>query len=350
VFEFRVPSKCFVFGEYVAMTGGPALLYSGFPEFVCRIEAQVFLKDSGDEKALAESPFSLSSVGEDGLGQATSENFLAPQSPAGRWLAQNGVSLRYWQVETPYPLGGLGRSSAEFLAAWLFVKHNRFIPLQERASHFDWPLEPQKAWAVWADFRSLYENNEPLNFSEVAENSRKKPAPSGYDVLAQSQRGWVLVEASSKKLEVFTEWPFPELWIGFFPVGVKQATHEHLEQLPWVDEEGEIKTPPRMSKICEQLAQAFFNRQPDEFIEGIREFRHELQVWGLEAPNTTAWIEKIQNLPGFVCAKGCGAMGADFVMVVVEKASLEGFLKDFNKAAREDGHFVNPDAGPLIVR
>ena len=319
MFEILIPSKCFVFGEYVAMAGGPALVYSGPPLFKIQIaEAQ---------------------------SEAESLNlpaYLASQSPAGKWLKKKGSSLGHWQVETPYSQGGLGRSSAEFLALYLFLKHN----VCSKTSTWTLPLTPSEAWTMWEDFQSLYQEK---HFETQALKKNKSLSPSGYDVLAQSQKGFILIESAAKRLQLFSQWPFKDLWIGFFPVGVKQPTHEHLKQLPWINHHGDGFIPGRLQVLAAHLAEAFLERKQDHFIESLREFRHELQVWGLESKLTSEWIDRIQHLKGFVVAKGCGALGADFVMVVVEKAYLEPFWQGLKKRQKEFENWAHPPPGPICV-
>ena len=96
--EFELPGKLFLFGEYVALIGGPALVYTFKPYF----QIQLQLEDHYANDL---------------------PRFVHPKSPAGQYLKKLRLKTsKYWNIkhlQQAISTGGLGQSSAEYLSVFL---------------------------------------------------------------------------------------------------------------------------------------------------------------------------------------------------------------------------------------
>lgn len=172
---FVAPSKTFLLGEYVALSGGPTLLIATEPVFSLHIDT-----------AKMEKPI------------------FADQSPAGKLWQQHKAQLSQTKMtfHDPYAgLGGFGASGAEFILL---------------ARYLGW----QDPWQLWQLYRTY----------AAQENS----IPSGADIMLQAVGGLVYFHAQQQQLEKRL-WPFPELSIALIHTGKKLATHTHLQSLAQKD-------------------------------------------------------------------------------------------------------------------
>jgi mevalonate kinase len=187
-------------------------------------------------------------------------------SPAGRFWQKNrraGYSLQ-WQ--DPYQgLGGLGASSAQFIGAY-FASNT----LQNLAIQHESLLEAyyQTAW------------------------SGEGCKPSGYDVLAQLQPPNCAVYIN-KNEHILTNitWPFNDIAFILLHTGKKLATHQHLA-----------------SSIMPA--------------DTINASYHELTRLNLVAAHTLQCISELKKHKFILALKGCGALGADVILVLVPKVDL----------------------------
>jgi mevalonate kinase len=273
--EIRIPSKTFFFGEYSALVDGPALVVTGKPYFVVSLENRP-------------------------LNSHNKSKLLHPDSPGGlylRLLEQQSVLKFLWDLkaislEEKNFLGGLGQSSAEFLALYLA---NGGLVSQVRNQ-----------------FQKLYESNPHY----------QGLIPSGYDVVAQSCEGFVLFDPKQKH-EVYKKWPFSDISFFLISTGIKLKTHEHLNQGP-LALKGKAQA---LLPFSQQCWDAWKNQDSQFFVEALKNFRYGLQTFGLESLTTTQFIQRFESLPGFLCGKGCGAMGQDFFLLFCDKKA-DSFFKE----------------------
>lgn len=244
---WRIPAKTFLLGEYAAVAGAGAIILTTEPCFELTI---------GDDR----------------------HSHIHPESPAGRLWQQTGSeqSLRW---HDPYAgQGGLGASSAQFVAAYLAsgqtAEHTSLID----AYH-------QCAW------------------------SGHGLKPSGYDVLAQSQRQCVYINRQHQILQSYA-WPFADLSFILIHSGHKLATHHHLQQTSLPD------IPP-LAAISEQARQAFEQASSAQLIQAVNAYQNELATQGLSAKHSLELIETLKTNPDVLSAKGCGALGADVLLLLI---------------------------------
>ena len=210
------------------------------------------------------------------------------------------VAARFWQAHTntaiPFGLadpfqgkGGMGASSAEFILAYHL--HGGRINDREH-------------------LHRLY-----LEFAQT-----QGQAPSGYDVLAQTQEGVCLVQMPIQE-RIHFEWVFRELVFVLVHTGKKLATHLHLQHttanFEW----------RQLAKTTERGIDAILQQDADKWLDAITQYQLHLSSIGLMAPHSQALIMALQAQLPILAAKGCGAMGADVVALFLEKSNID-FLKD----------------------
>lgn len=258
--SIQIPGKTFLFGEYVAQIGGPAIVFCHEPYFT------LSFKKKEHQNSHPEALFH-------------------PESPAGKWTLQNYDQFKVLpqQFSNPYNLGGLGQSSAEFVGVWLAGRQPQ--------DH----LRTEQGLELWKGFRNLFREQEL--------------APSGYDVLAQYLGGVCQLDMNAGILESSAKWPFADLGMFILATGTKLQTHQHIHQKTLVAKAQGLEA---LSKLC---LEAWQQQEASLFCQALLRFRHGLASLGLEAPATQRLIESWGPIPGMMAAKGCGAMGADMVAI-----------------------------------
>lgn len=265
--KWKVPAKTFLLGEYAALNGGSALILTSKP---C---------------------FELTLIDEPGL------NGIDSSSPAGRyWLGlppvEQGLS---WH--DPYEgIGGLGASSAQFLAVYLADCHLR-------------NQQPNR--------KTLLER-----YFQFAWNG-KGIKPSGYDVMAQEQQQCVFINGQRHETCNYP-WPFSELAFILVHSRHKLATHEHLQsfQLNF--------STDRLSRLAEQGCMAFEQANDTLLVNAVNACQQQLEALQLITPDSVKAIADLKSNEGVVAAKGCGALGADVILLLVEKRRLSGLRNELS--------------------
>ncbi|CAM2800157.1 mevalonate kinase [Legionella steigerwaltii] len=256
--KWLIPAKTFLLGEYAALAEASALVVTTSPCFELTLTSQEKL--SG----------------------------IHPESPAGLWwLKQNSRQGLLWS--DPYAgQGGLGASSAQFLASYL-------------ASCF---LN-----------NSIADMNQMLSAYYESSWSGKGLKPSGYDVIAQSQQGCVYINKQQKIIKPYS-WPFQDLSFFLIHTGVKLATHHHLQ---------DTTLPTQidyLSFLVDEAQQAFEQVDSLKLIKTINDYHQKLAELNLVAEHSLKLINEFKKYPEILAIKGCGALGADVLLLVtsVDKA------------------------------
>jgi mevalonate kinase len=256
-----IPSKTFLFGEYVAMYGGPALVALTEP---------LFSKDQ--------------------------QKRLHPDCLAAQfWRRQTGQECT-WGLNDPYhKKGGLGASSAEFLLAYRHFFDEQQIGLEHLHQSY---------------------------IACVAKDAGRPP--SGYDLLAQTGFGCSLVESRPFKVSSF-DWHFLDLGFVLIHTNKKLATHEHLKNvgvdLDW----------RRLMNSCEMGCDAYLNRDSEQWIKATHHFYQALLNQNLVTPYTQHLIAECQKDMPILAAKGCGALGADVIVLYVLKEQRLNVCEQLNQ-------------------
>lgn len=217
---------------------------------------------------------------------------IHPDSPAGRWWSQQGCkSGLLWR--DPYSgQGGLGASSAQFLGAYL-------------AACYETGQEPLHSSMLTAYYESAW----------TGQGLR----PSAYDVLAQSQQQCVYINRQENVIKSYA-WPFRDLSFLLLHSGHKLATHNHLQT-------ARLPSIAILSSIAEQAKQAFDRADSEQLISAVISWQNESRALGLSAEHTERLLDELKSNPSILAAKGCGAMGADVLLLLIPTSELDNQAK-----------------------
>jgi mevalonate kinase len=263
------PSKTFLIGEYAVLNSSTALLLNTKPRF--ELEAT---RGSGKISGIPKG------------------------SPAWQWLEYRSPLLNDWDLKFHDPhlgAGGFGASGAQFL-----LSHS-FTTFLQRGS-----LRGPDLQAAWSD-------------QQVLSDAKG----SGADVIAQATGQVALVDCKSVSAEALS-WPYVSLDFSIFKTAAKVFTHEHLEKFKRELNSDLGRTRQQLEELS-ALTQACvenFRAENAEasFLKSFREFGQALRRFDLQAPETVKQLETLETKEWCLGAKGCGALGADTLLVIHEKA------------------------------
>lgn len=270
--KWSIPAKTFFLGEYAAIESAPAIVLTTKPCF---------------ELTLTDAP---------GL------HGIHPESPAGRFWALQGHLNQGLSWHDPYHgCGGLGASSAQWLAAYY-------------ASH--------------------YLNNQSFSQDDMLDAYFQSAwqgigvRPSGYDVLAQSYRGCVYIHRRQGECNTFA-WPFAELAFILLHTGKKLATHHHLESLTLSRE------VEQLANIVESAQLAFESADHQRVIDAVNAYHVRLLEQNLVASHSLELINELKKNSTVLAIKGCGALGADVLLLLVPAKNLSDMCGSLAKNGRK---------------
>jgi mevalonate kinase len=218
----------------------------------------------------------------------TPTTLIHPNSPAGiYWQQTKHPHGLVWH--DPYlNRGGLGASSAQFLGAFL-------------ANCYLSNTNPDVFSLLVAYHQCAWSGN--------------GIRPSGYDVLAQSQNCCVYIDYQQKTLECLS-WPFKDISFILIHTGQKLATHHYLQTMHLTDA---IST---LASLVKQARFAFQTQDSALLITTITDYQHILKAHQLTAEHSVVQLNQLTLNPAVLAVKGCGAMGADVLLVVVSSGNL----------------------------
>jgi mevalonate kinase len=257
---WHIPAKTFLVGEYAAITGAGAIILTTIPHFE--------LSFASDERIQG----------------------IDPNSPAGQWWAHHRSPSPGLIWHDPYQgKGGLGASSAQFLGAYLARCHLLHITPNHR------------------DLLDAY-------YQYAWQGDGLKP--SGYDVLAQSQNGCVYINRQQNIIKSYN-WPFKDISFLLLHSGQKLATHHHLKHaiLP--------NSISQLSTIVKFAQAAFEQVNSENLLEAVNTYQQQLASLHLLAPHSLDQIKALKMHPEILAAKGCGALGADVLLLIVPSKCLK---------------------------
>lgn len=257
---WSMPAKTFLLGEYLALSGQPAILLCTKPLFT----------------------LSLSEI---------NDGSIHPHAPASQYWHQANQSAHFLSFSDPYAgRGGFGASSAQFLGAY---------------------LELSQRQGITPSFTGLIEAYDGM--SEAGGGMR----PSGYDVIAQASSSCVYIHKNQQEVDVWP-WPFEDISFVLFHTGQKLATHEHLTALPPMTSYDDLIAQLYLARA------AFLQSDAAAIVRAVNAYYHALVAYGLQALHTQQFVSELMQLPGVLAAKGCGAMGSDVILVLADKFAVSG--------------------------
>jgi mevalonate kinase len=289
--KWQIPAKTFLLGEYCALAGQSAIVLTTTPYF------ELTLKTVDNCSITRVNPREVGLNCQQTLTHERNLNSIHPHSPAGRWWQEQALDEGLVWTDPYQGRGGLGASSGQFVAIYLAVCH-----LKKTSPTLDHMLKAyhQVAW------------------------SGKGLRPSAYDVMAQSQQACVFINQQNQLIESHA-WPFEDLSFFLLHTGVKLATHHHLQEITLP------KEIPLLSTLVEKGIQAFKKSNSNQIIECINAYHSQLARLHLVTEHSLNSIETLKTQPEILAIKGCGALGADVLLIVCassNKSSLKKKLLD----------------------
>lgn len=288
--KWLIPAKTFLLGEYAAIAEASAIVLTTTPCFELSHSAKPNL------------------VG------------IHPQSPAGLWWQQQNNLKTGLSWHDPYAgCGGLGASSAQFLASYLASRM-----LQEKPADMNNMLEAyyQSSW------------------------TGKGLRPSGYDVIAQSQQGCVYINRQNNIVQCY-DWPFHDLSFFLIHTGVKLATHHHLQDTALPDQ------IDYLSNLVDTAKNAFEQCDSQQLVTCINHYHTKLAELGLAAEHSLHLINKFKSSPEVLAIKGCGALGADIILILTYRNAAPAFhakLQEENRAILATENLLNFNQPLLAIK
>lgn len=261
--KWLFPAKTFLVGEYIALQGGPAIILTTAPCF---------------EVSLTNTP---------GL------HGIHPASPAGEWWLKQNIHTHGLNWHDPYQgKGGLGASGAQFLGAYMA---SQFLLLEAKETS----IEPTTL----------------LNHYLQVTGKSAGTLPSGYDVLAQLVKGCALIH-QQRAVYQSTAWPFPDLAFILLRTGTKIPTHEHLSTFDLQEKLTDLTLTANMAYHAWKIADSA------QLIAAVLAYHEQLKNRNWVADNTLQHIETLEAWLNPLAIKGCGAMGADVIMLLLPTLDL----------------------------
>ncbi|NJL25703.1 MAG: hypothetical protein HC902_11370 [Calothrix sp. SM1_5_4] len=131
---------------------------------------------------------------------------------------------------------------------------------------------------------------------------------SGADLLGQACGMVAQVDMSATAASPLA-WPYPELGFCIVRTQQKLPTHAHLQSL-------DRSSLSLLSRPAHECVEAFGRAPAEVFVGHLKNFSLALRDFKLQASHTLALINLLEKEEWCLLAKGCGALGADTVLVL----------------------------------
>lgn len=280
----KIPGKTFLLGEYAVLQYGTALIICTQPYFTLDI-----VPPNNKKKLIR--PFH-------------------PESAAGKFIQDHAAIFDHHDLmwSSPYPQGGFGGSTAEFLACYQHyyqqTKNNAFTGTPD-------------------NLNDLYKTYITYAYHGIG------VPPSGADLIAQTQKKIVYVQKESTYNGfsiIQNDWPFQNLSLLLFKTPYKLATHHYLATLN-TDKKNNLPDFSVLFDLTQKGYQALHEKNQAAFIDTINAYAIELDKLDLTAAPTQQLLERLRTHPACLAIKGCGAMGADVIAVMVPRSQEKDFIQ-----------------------
>jgi mevalonate kinase len=258
-------SKTFLVGEYSVLFGGGAVLLVTPPFFSLKVE-------NGESHLIG----------------------VEDNSPAHNFYKAhdfNGLSIEFCDPHNKS--GGFGASSAQF--SLLYRLHLQ-LTLAQKKFQKEFHLA-----SFLTEYRQLATQSEGI-------------APSGADCVAQYFNHHIYFDSKNNTVEKLY-WNFPNLDFAIFSTKYKIHTHLHLRKLAAFDAED-------LQKCTIGVKRSFMNNESLDLVKNVQAYFDLLVKEHLMLDNSIELVEKLMKIDGVRAAKGCGALGADTIIVIFEKSKV----------------------------
>lgn len=146
-----------------------------------------------------------------------------------------------------------------------------------------------------------------------------KTGSSGADIVSQWVGNVCLFNPYPFSVRSLT-WPFKNLSFALIRTGQKLKTWKYLKNL-------KKNSFPDLNMWARQAFQAVESSDEESFIRAIKEYAVALDKNGLVMEPTQYFLEKLKKNKDIVTAKGCGAMGAEVVVLFFQSCKEEKVMK-----------------------
>ena len=275
--QYFVPSKTFLFGEYAVLYHGQALLLATQPGVTLVLDT---------DRRIPINTF-LATISQH------------PSSPAGKLWGRCSELPAIISHESPGK--GFGGSSAYAMCALEYL-----YTFETDTIHHN------------TGFLFYYDTIKAL--SEIG----KGVSPSCADVAAQFFGKCTITDLQNKAASSHA-WPFSCIDFAIIHTGNYYATHTHLTTIESLD--------ATFLAITQKGISAFLASDAERFTHAVSEYQKCLCANNLQLSYTTHCIAKLKSAPGFITAKGCGAMGAETICVFFDasyKQAICAYLDSMN--------------------
>jgi hypothetical protein len=79
--------------------------------------------------------------------------------------------------------------------------------------------------------------------------------------------------------------------------------------------------------ISLEMVESLKQKNTENFLRSIKDYALQLSNLELTCKNTRLLLDKIHRCKDVLAAKGCGALGADVILTVIEKGNKKSFLE-----------------------
>ena len=305
-----IPGKTFLAGEYLALAGGPSIVLATRPLFEITFFNVQWQPASGE-----------------GL---RAEIAFPPGSPAGRFIRAHPENFAQTKILLKDPhsgLGGLGASTAQFAAVYAyatFAETARNGKSSNENIQFDFRDENESAF--WDQLLKSY---------RLCAWSGEGSPPSGADLVGQVAGGINYFDEHALKSKKFN-WVFDEIEFTLLRTGHKLATHEHLKLTNVsVPDDPEARFIAKMKEAVANAVKALTSGSDRDLCVAVRQAATALAENNRVADHTKKILLELEKTDFVRAAKGCGAMGADILLVVHDgskRALMEKWARDHTLA------------------
>jgi len=149
--------------------------------------------------------------------------------------------------------------------------------------------------------------------------------PSGADILAQNEGGVCLLQAIDGGFGVKHQslWPFKGKDFFVVRTNNKVATHTHLQELS-------PQSYPDLVELSRKGVEAFSLESWSTLVQVVEDYRRGLRTHSLTCEATQNLLTEVGSWPEVEACKGCGALGADTLLLLFDSSQRESLQEKLN--------------------
>ncbi|MBE8221391.1 MAG: hypothetical protein HAW60_01525 [Bdellovibrionales bacterium] len=328
--DIYIPSKTFLLGEYLALSGGPSLLINTPKNFILKINQPDdcnFLKQINNKK--------------------THPAFLLLKDYIGQLNTCDTDKFKNFfkncSFKDPYNAsGGFGCSGAEFLSVYIIINlHKLFFNKKENilnttnTTNADNKISIQEFKQKWDTFL----NTEKKELNVFYTFKKLTNLGSGFDILSQLFGSLVFLEFLDKNLDSHSlnshsldsanisnfkyknfYWPFKNYQFSILKSKNKVDTYKHLSSIT------KSKLDIVKKALTPTVKKAFIaidEKNIDNFLSSVTEQQKILEKQGLVCLESTNTVKEFNKIPEILASKSCGALGADTFLIFYSSDSKD---------------------------